>query len=294
MDFVNPQNKIQEKPILIDNLKINYKIVGNGNIPVIILHGWGIDSDKYSAMIEHLSEIANGKLRIIAPDLPGFGKSDMPGKAWGVGEYARFIKKFMAAVLGDLISDNRQETKGMVLIGHSFGGRIAIKLAAEYPEKISALVLTGAAGIRHPLTIRQKILFVAAKTGKVIFSLPIMNYFFKAAEKILYKIAGEKDYFKARGVMKEVFKKVTSEDLTPYLEKISAYGGSAGGGKVPTLLIWGKEDRSTPLSDGKLMNSKIKDSRLEILDGVNHRAPYQKPEDFARIVAGFLLAIKEK
>ncbi|MBU4141617.1 alpha/beta hydrolase [Patescibacteria group bacterium] len=283
---------IQENRVKIDNLNINYKIIGDGNIAIILLHGWGVSSDKYSVLAEYLSEVKSEKLkvksyRIYLLDLPGFGKSDNPPKSWGVDEYAEFVKDFTDVRLGGLASKSDlearppskwQENKRVILIGHSFGGQIAIKFAAKYPEQLKALILTGAAGIKHSPTLKLKIFYILAKTGKIIFSLPLINKLEKPAQKLLYKTAREKDYYHAQGIMKEVFKKVVGEDLSGYLDKI----------KTPTLLIWGKNDKSTPLADGEIMKLKIENCDLKILDDANHQAPYQYPEKFAKIAAEFI------
>jgi len=270
MDFVNT---VYEKQIFINDLKINYIIFGEGNIPIILLHGWGIDSSKYIETAKQLILQAKSyevQTRIIIPDLPGFGKSDEPPQAWGIDDYMELVKKFIELSL--------QGIDNIILIGHSFGGRIAIKFAAKYPDKVKALILTGAAGIKHPLSIKQKIFFVAAKLGKIFFSLPIINKLEKTAQKVLYKAAREKDYYQTQGVMKETFKKVIAEDLTPYLEKII----------TPTLLLWGRNDHSTPLKDGEILHFKIQNSKFKIVAEANHSLPYQYPEKFAKIVAEFI------
>lgn len=267
MEFVKPE----EKRIKIDGLSINYKQIGDGNIPIILLHGWGVDSDKYTETIKQLFlQTTNYDLQpvIFVPDLPGFGKSDNPPKAWGVNDYAEWLKNYAMAI----------NLSSFVLIGHSFGGRVAIKFGVQYPEKLKALVLTGAAGIKHPPTLKQKTFYALAKQGKAVFSLPLLNYLQIPAKKLLYKAAQEKDYYQAQGVMKETLKKVIAEDLTPCLEKT----------KTPTLLIWGAKDKSTPLSDGRIMHFKIQNSKLKILSDANHSLPYQKPEEFAKIVFEFI------
>lgn len=296
----------QEKQIFIDNLKINYKQIGNGDIPIILLHGWGLDSNKYLATAKYLFEVESEKLkvksyRICLLDLPGFGKSDNPPAVWGVDEYAELVRKFIMLSLREAERRSNPEfiapsaglprpalaglamtEKKVILIGHSFGGQITIKFAAKYPEKLKALILTGAAGIRHQPAMKQKIFYYLAKTGKIIFSLPIINRLENSAQKLLYRAAREKDYYEAQGVMREIFKKVIKEDLTSYLEKI----------KTPTLLVWGRNDRSTPLKDGELMHFKIQSAggrtKLEIISEANHSLPYQFPEKFAKIAGEFI------
>lgn len=292
MNSVNPQ----ENRIKINNLNINYKIIGKGDTPIILLHGWGVDSDKY---VETVKSFKGFNYKIIIPDLPGFGKSDEPEENWNLDNYVEFVNEFIVNtvrrekglgfvknILSNLgpkklvFTENKRR---IVLIGHSFGGRIAVKYAVKYPGKIEKLILTGSAGIKHPFNIKQKAIFILAKIGKKVFSLlkearlPIGGLA-SFSRKFLYKAAKEKDYYKASPKMKEIMKKVIAENLTVVLEKIN----------IPTLLVWGSDDMTTPLSDGKIMNEKIKDSELIAVDGANHSLPYQKPEEFAKIVTEFI------
>ncbi|MDF1497857.1 MAG: alpha/beta hydrolase [Patescibacteria group bacterium] len=292
----------QKKQIKIDDLNVSYKQIGSGSIQIVLLHGWGINSDKYLKLIEIMSK-ENTDLKIIVPDLPGFGKSDEPNENWNLDNYVEFVDKFIRSSTQDrgfellknilkktnikkimnggfssVSNSNSDHKKQINLIGHSFGGRIAIKYAMKYPEKIDKLILTGAAGIKHRLTFKQKVFYFLAKRGKNIFSLPIIKKFQKYARKIIYKLAREKDYNQASPRMKEIMKNVLAEDLTLILEKI----------KTPTLLIWGRFDNSTPLSDGKIMNEKIENSKLIVINDANHSLPYQKPEEFVNFIKEFI------
>jgi len=338
MQLVNQQNQIK-----INGLNINYKQIGSGDVLIVLLHGWGVSSDKYSELASEIFQIPNSKFQILIPDLPGFGKSDEPPACpagrkenWGLDDYVEFVDKFIEKasrksgfemvknllkkfdpkkiifaesqkasnreikindkqseyydnmnyhgidvdqkkILKQVQDDNAKfkDGKAVILIGHSFGGRIAIKYAAKYPEKVDKLILTGAAGIKHRLNTKQKIFFILAKAGKKILRFGRLASY---SQKILYKLAREKDYYQASPRMKEVMKNVLAEDLTLYLDKI----------KTLTLLVWGANDYSTPLSDGKIMNEKIENSELVIFDGANHSLPYQKPEEFAKIVLEFI------
>ena len=294
---------IQEKQIQINNLSINYKTIGNGKIPIVLLHGWGVSSDKYAELIKTLYPILNTQYSILILDLPGFGKSNEPNKNWRLDDYVEFVDEFIKKTnrkggfelvknilekkleqykqCGNVYCHTEKETtKDVILIGHSFGGKIAIKYATKYPERINKLILTGAAGIKHKLTTKQKIFFILAKTGKTVFSLPIINNFQKPIHKIFSKLARsrKKDYYSASSRMKEIMKNILAEEITDHLDKI----------KNPTLLVWGREDRTTPLSDGKIMNERIEDSKLIIVDNANHSLPYQKPKEFAKIIEEFI------
>ena len=316
MSPVNPK-KISEKQIQINGLNINYKTIGDGEIPIVLLHGWGVSSDKYLELVQWFHNIRRrhsrmspsdvmeptiSKFKILVPDFPGFGKSDEPKENWDLDDYVEFVDKFIETVTRgqkgfELIKNilakmqegftalrgqwsQRDQQKRIILIGHSFGGGIAIKYATKYPEKIDKLILTGARGIKRKLTAKQRVLFIIAKTGKLFFSLPIINNFQKPVHKLFSKIAWKrkKDYYNASPRMKEIMKNILAEDLTGYLDEI----------KTPTLLVWGKEDKTTPLADGEVMNEKIENSELKVIDDANHSLPYQKAGEIAEIAGEFI------
>lgn len=280
---------MQEKQTKLKGLVINYKIIGMGKIPIVLLHGWGVSSDKYITTAEEILKLDDNFIFYI-PDLPGFGKSEEPKTAWHIDDYVEFARDFVNGVarreagfelvkniISGVIKNNgvsfKKENKKVILMAHSFGGRVAIKYAVKYPGDIEAMVLTGAAGIKHPLTRRQQIFYFMAKIGKEIFALPILRSLEKSAKKYFYVIVREKDYVNAGARMKEVMKNALAEDLTNALDGVS----------VPTLLIWGENDNSTPLADGEFMNLAIKGSKLFIIKEANHSAVYNNAEEFAKI-----------
>lgn len=245
------------------------------NIPILILHGWGSSSQAWEKPKKLLEDAG---YQVFVPDLPGFGKEPAPKNPWGVSDYINFVLEGV-----DTIPPLRCERKRkFVLVGHSFGGRVAIKLAAQYPEKIEKLILTGAAGPRFA-TLKEKIkvetFAFIAKIGGLAFYVFPFTVFKPLAKKVLYWWSGGKDYYHMENhALKETFKKVIYEDLTPYLEKI----------KVPTFLIWGEKDSMIPLAYAYLMHRQIKISKLKIIKEANHVFPYAQPEVFVREVLEFL------
>lgn len=255
---------IKEKKILINNLKINYKIAGEGE-PFLILHGWGGSSDSW---IEVQEILAKEGFKVIVPDLPGFGKSASPPLPWEVGDYSDFILNFIEKI----------GPKKPVLMGHSFGGRISIKFATFYPEKLKNLILCASAGIKHNLNIRQKIIYNLARIGNFLFSKRPLRRYKDVATNFFYFLVRQRDYQKASGVMRETFKKTVIEDLEPVLPKI----------KTKTLLIWGEKDKSVPLEDAYLMKEKIPQSILEVIPGASHTPNLEEPKKLAEIISKFL------
>jgi pimeloyl-ACP methyl ester carboxylesterase len=229
----------------------------------VILHGWAMSSFFWQPISEKLNKAG---FRAIAIDLPGSGESSEPNEIWGNDDYADFVLNFLEKI--DVHKFN--------LIGHSFGGAVSLKIAAKNPEKIIKLVLCDAAVIRgEQLTLRQKISkFIAGIAPGFIRKIPGHQFF----EKILYRFAGVSDYYKASPMMREIFKKVVSEDLSHLAQHI----------KSPCLIIWGENDLATPLSDALTLNKLISDSELKIIPGVGHNPYRRKPEEFFEAVGEFL------
>lgn len=252
----------------IHGIKAYYREWGSAEgAAILILHGWGVDSSQYETLG---SMLAKNDCRVIVPDLPGFGNTPVPKKAWEVGEYAEWVQEF-AQKLG---------LDRFVLFGHSFGGRIAIKYTAKYPGQLRALILCASAGIKPPLTFKRVILYVAAKIGRAIFKPPGLSFAAEILKRILYRLAGVTDYLKARGIMKEVLKKTIKEDLTSILPSL----------EVPTLLLWGAADQATPYKDGQTMARLIPNAKLVTFDGERHNLPKHIPEKLAVEITTFLNA----
>lgn len=239
----------------IGGLNIHYQVKGEGK-DLLLLHGWGADSSVMAPMQEHFSAVA----RVINLDLPGFGKSAAPPTAWSIYDYADFVAHFLAEL-------------GLyrpVILGHSFGGRIAIILGSR--GLAGKLILADAAGLVPQRGAGYYLRVYSYKLAKKIFSLPGLK---KAAQHVLsfwLKSNPSSDYQAAQGVMRQIFVRVVNEDLRKYLPRIS----------VPTLLIWGEEDTATPLSDGRLMEDLIPDAGLAVLPGCGH---FSFADDSARFYA---------
>jgi len=233
---------------------------------LLILHGWQSSGEKWQKVKEYLEKEG---IRVIAPDLPGFKKENQLARAWDLNDYVGWVKQFI-----------EENTSGpLFLLGHSFGGRVAIKFSAKYPEKLSGLILVSAAGITPRPKIKIKIFWVFSKIGHLIFSLPILRFFRTYAEKVVYFLAGEKDYrFIQQAFLKETFKKVISENLISLLPQI----------RTRTLMVWGEKDKMTPLEDAHIMKEKIKGSELEVLDDIGHLPYIESPELLSQKIIYFL------
>ena len=246
--------------IKIDAVNIYYEISGQGNM-VLLLHGWGVETSSFRPLIDLLQK----SYKVIALDFPGFGKSETPRTSWDVENYSTFLSKFMEQI---------HLTKADV-IAHSFGGRVAIKLAVEKPEMINKLILVNSAGIKPRRKFKYYFKTFLAKTGKMAskFLGEPGNKF----KKMIYEHIGSKDFQNA-GPMRNTFIKIINEDLQPLLKSIIA----------PTLLIWGENDKETPVYMGKIMEKEIKDSGLVILKNAGHYSYLDQFQQFCTIVNNFL------
>ena len=241
--------------IIVQGMAVEYRDEGEGKT-LLLLHGWQDDLRTFDPMVPFLPSC-----RIVRVDLPGFGGSEAPKTAWGVGDYARFVK--------DLIDKLGIEVD--VAVGHSFGGRVIIKgIGAR------KIVLIGSAGVAKGRTLRNRVIKALAKVGGILSYLPPFVFFRERMRKRLYSSIGS-DYLDAGG-LKETFVKTVSEDLV----------GSAGSISVPTLLIWGADDRETPLVDGRTLNDAIAGSRLEVIDGAGHFVHRDDPEKVAKLIGEFI------
>lgn len=272
---------MEERTLLINNLKVNYKIAGSGPavldskeikiLPsqqrdtILILHGWGGSSDSWLQVQEIL---AKEGYQVICPDFPGFGKSQTPFKPWGVGEYGNWVNDFTEHL----------NLKKFFIVAHSFGGRVAIKFAINYPEKIKSLVLCASAGIKPKPGLKTRIIFWLARIGNAVLAPRHLARLKDGIRNIFYLFLRHRDYVKANGTMKETVKKVLAEDLLPGLSQI----------KVRTLVVWGESDRIVPVKYAHIFKEKIKNSELKILPKIGHSPHLEIPEKLSQIILDFL------
>ena len=256
-----PNNQISNKQIIIDKLVINYYFFlpkKKSNKTLVFLHGWGVDSKLWFKIVP---ELINQNYSLYFIDLPGFGQSQVPDSIYDVDDYKKIVYEFI----------KKLGLKKINLIGHSFGGRIAIKIAAENPDFLEKIILVGAAGIAHD-SRKKKLLTIISK-----FIRPILKpSFMQALRKKFYLLIGS-EYLENEKLSK-IFSKVVSENLTRLLTLI----------KKPTLIIWGKKDNVTPLYYGELMNKLIPKSKLIIFEKAGHFSFLDAPEEFVKELIKFI------
>ena len=230
--------------IKVQGLNVNYIQYGKGK-DILLLHGWGQNIE----MMKPLGDAFCDRFRITIIDFPGFGQSEEPKETWTIEKYSLMLEEFTKQ-LG---------IKKPIVMGHSFGGRVAIKFSSRNP--IEKLVLFGSPCIRiqEKLPLKVRIL-------KKLKTLPGM---YKIGE-FMKRYIGSRDYKAASPIMRQTLVEVVNEDLSKYAREI----------EEPTLLIWGDNDDEAPVSEAQELEKIMMDAALIILPGTH----YAYLENLARVI----------
>lgn len=223
---------------------------------LVFIHGWGVSSEIWKPLYYFLQN----DFEIYTLDLPGFGKTPIE-KAMTLKDYADFVRDFL----------KNNNITNPIIVGHSFGGAVATKFALLYPDKISKLILVGAAAIRQP---RRKMIFVKKAADILKPLLP------EKIRKLILKLLkyDKTDYAQIESPeLKETFKNVIKEDLQPHFHLI----------KTPTLVIWGEKDAITPLEEGKIIAENIPGAKFAIVKNTGHFLFLEKPNEFIKLIKNF-------
>lgn len=220
--------------VKIKDLDINYEQYGNGK-DILLLHGWG----QNIAMMKPLGDNFCEKFRITILDFPGFGESEEPKEKWNIETYSNMLEDFVKEV----------GIKKPIVMGHSFGGRVAIRYSSR--NAIEKLVLFGSPCIR----IQEK-LPLSVKLLKKLKTLPGLN----SLGEHMKKYIGSRDYKAASPIMRQTLVEVVNEDLSKFAREI----------EEPTLLIWGEYDTEAPVNEAKELEKIMIDAALILLPGTHY------------------------
>lgn len=249
--------------INIDGLNINYIDEGSGEA-VLFLHGWGSSIIPFTRLINTLKETH----RVVAIDFPGCGESDTMNEPWDIDDYCNFVLKVI----------EKLNIENPVLIGHSHGGRVIMKLVGSGLFSPPKIVFLDAAGLIPKKSFKQKLRAKSFKIIKTVLSLPIINKFSAPLLEKARNHFGSADYNAAPPVLRKTLVNVVNVDLRHLLPNISC----------PTLLIWGENDTATPLRDAKTIESLVKDSGLCVIKGGGHFSFLDSPFEACAILKSFL------
>lgn len=245
----------------VELVPINSVRYGDKGDVVLMMHGWGLSLDS----MRILGELLGKWNQVIIVDLPGFGKTPKPDADWDTIQYAERMAKYI----------DEQNISPAHLIGHSFGGRVAIRMASRFPDKVKSVVLINAHGLQRTLTGERKL--KSMKTKFLSKTCKFIDGIFgtKTYQNWFTPKYGSRDYLNA-GPLKNIMVKAVTEDVTPDALKV----------KAPTFMLYGEKDDETPVEFGERYKSLIKNSQLVVLPGKDH-FPFM--DEGAHLCASYIL-----
>lgn len=259
----------KSKNFTYNGATVAWYTAGKGR-PLVILHGWGSSAEVMKPLAKQLSDIRN----CVIVDLPGFGHSPEPPRAWDVGDYADMINSLLMKEFPDTPVD---------FLVHSFGGRIMLKLLSRPKTTVpfGKIIITGGAGLKPRRSAGYYIKRFTATLLKLPVKLVIpsrrqsvMNWLRGTA---LWKSLGSSDYSKLSGVMRETFVKSVTEYFDNRLQSI----------EEEVLLLWGADDMATPIDQGQRLDEGLKNGTLIEIDHAGHYAFLDQPARFAAIARAY-------
>ncbi|MBX7145188.1 MAG: alpha/beta hydrolase [Oligoflexia bacterium] len=212
---------------------------------LLMMHGWG----KNHLDLRPMAELLSTTYRVLLVDLPGFGRSALPKEVWGTRDYAERLYAHL----------DQQGIGRCDVLGHSFGGRVAIRMAALCPDRVGRLFLVASSGIPRPRSFAQ-----LAKMRVLGLVRSILKFCDKCSGTHLFANwfvprFASRDYLQA-GALRPIFVKTVNEDASEDARKI----------KAPTLLLWGQEDMETPVALGQRLHQLINGSEMLVFPGRGH------------------------
>ena len=237
------------------NIFINYEFFEGGKTLLVFLHGWGSNLN----LMKPLAKNIVGDYSYLLIDFPPFGDSQEPKTPWNLNDYVVLTKEIIKN------TENAYNFCSIILFGHSFGGRVAIKLASLKPKKLEKLVLFASAGLKPKFSLKTK------------FKIALYKHYKKTGNPKM-KNFGSPDYKVLSPIMKQTFNNVISEDLASNCKQISCN----------TLIVFGNKDTETPLYMGKRMKRLIKNSFLYVVNEGDHFAYIKNIQTILPVVLQFL------
>ncbi len=274
----------EDRYVQVGDIRTRYRSSGDKGPGIILIHGLGSSLESWMRNLHFLG----GRSRVFAPDVVWFGQSDKPRDEVTGDFFVRFITRVMDAI----------GLQRAVLVGNSMGGMIACKTALDHTERVSGLVLVDSAGFGRELAwwLRLRTLFKPARR-----KIKVSRW---AARWVAAWIA-----YDWRTIGDEFIDQVVSREVEP--EAVEAYArvlrfGADWRGlkplavqeirdaahkiRVPTLIIWGKQDRVIPVAHAEVARQRIPSATLHIIDRCGHAPMLEKPDEFNRLVDDFVHA----
>lgn len=227
---------------------------------IYILHGWAVDQEndkKWQPLIDALQK--NG-LTVIFLGIPGL--TSPLDEAWGLHNYVEWLDSQLP------------KHRSAVLLGHSFGGQIAVRYIRHHPQKVAKLILIDGAGIRDhspKAVVKRTVFWWLAKIGKIFFRTDF-------ARRILYRLARERDYVNAPPLLRRSMSSILDDEVVDDLKHIH----------IPTLIIWGSRDKVTPLKQAHFFHRGIDGSQLQVIPEARHSPQFTHVNEVVAAIKQFL------
>lgn len=240
--------------INIKDTNINYILYGEKKkTTIVLLHGWGQNIE----MMKMIGDAFKDRFQILILDLPGYGKSSEPPFSWSVYDYVDMLHEFLSKL----------NIKDIILIGHSFGGKISLAYSSKYDVK--KLVLFGS-----PFKPEIEKISFKTKMLKNMKKVPVLN----KLEGFAKKHIGSTDYRNATPRMREILVLTVNLDITEDVKKI----------KCPTLIVWGTLDEAVPIERAYELEKLIPDAGVVVYENCTHYAYLERLNQTINILNSFL------
>lgn len=272
---MEPKSKGYNLSISVNDFDLSYDDVGEGNIPVIFLHGFPFDKTMWELQLEFLKFT----YRLIACDIRGFGKSTDEYTPLSIDLFTDDLIKFM---------DKLQIEKAIVC-GLSMGGYIALNAVKRFPCKFVGLVLSDTQCIADTAGGKEK-------RYKVIEDIR-ENGASKFNEGFIKNVFHQDSPVNKKEIVEQLTEVVFANSQDIIIQGLMALAersetcSSLDEINIPTLILCGREDVVTPLAQSESMNAAIKGSKLQIIENAGHVSNLEQPHDFTKYLSEFLAGL---
>lgn len=231
-------------------------IWGSEPSTVLALHGWRRSHQDFARSLGPSNPA--GPLDVLALDLPGFGATPPPSEAWGSAQYAALV----AEALDRRAAGPSGRATALVVVGHSLGGRVAVRLAASRPDLVAGLVLCGA-----PVAPSRRPPPRPARSYRLVRRLHRLGVLPETVMERARQRHGSADYRAADGVMRQVLVTMVGEDYQADLHRLAC----------PVHLVWGDDDTAASLADAEALAALVPGAELTVCPGAGHLVPQTAP-----------------
>jgi len=247
---------------------------------VVLVHGLG---DKAARDWDGLIAVLARDYRVVAFDLPGFGRSSKGNELYSPDNYAAFLHHLVAEHI---------RARPFSLVGHSMGGAIALRYAARYPQDVAALVLVDVPGILHPMAYSKYLSHLGINFLPSLY--PAQNdhlgNLLSGVLGLMDKARPAPEVIVANPRLRQSFLNAEPAKIAGLALALEDFSLDMPRVQAPVLVLWGGRDTTAPLRSGRLLSANLPHAQLEVFDSSGHTPMDDVPESFNARVVAFLHA----